>query len=64
MIDGPKPLLWRKSQRCDSGSCVEVAPTVDGMAMRDSKQADGPILRFSRNGWSEFVNGLRAGDFG
>jgi hypothetical protein len=33
------------------------------MAMRDNKQTDGPILRFSRNAWSDFLTGLRAGDF-
>lgn len=63
MNDVPALLVWRTSRRCDSGSCVEVARTADGMAMRDSKQADGPILRFSKSVWSDFMNGVRAGDF-
>jgi hypothetical protein len=63
MNDAQPALAWRKSQRCDSGSCVEVARTADGMAMRDSKQLDGPILQFGRNGWADFLNSLRAGDF-
>jgi uncharacterized protein DUF397 len=35
---------WRKSTRSGSNSdCVEVAGTLD--ALRDSKNADGPVLR-------------------
>ena len=56
-------LVWRKSARCDSASCVEVAPIAGGMAMRDSKDPDGPILRFTRAQWAVFLTGARAGDF-
>lgn len=63
MHDAQSPHVWRRSRRCDTGSCVEVAPTPDGMAMRDNKQSDGPILRFGRNAWADFLTGLRAGDF-
>jgi hypothetical protein len=56
-------LAWRKSGRCDTASCVEVAPDRDGMVMRDSKDPNGPILRFTRKQWSDFLVAARAGDF-
>jgi hypothetical protein len=54
---------WRKSRRCDSSTCIEIAEAGDGMAMRNSQHPDGPVLLFSRSGWQEFVLGLRAGEF-
>ena len=54
---------WRKGSRCDSSACVEVALITDRAAMRDSKQANGPILSFSVREWSSFLAGVRAGDF-
>ena len=36
---------WRKSSRsADANVCVEVAFAGQGAALRDSKQADGPVL--------------------
>lgn len=52
---------WRKSSRsgpnCDN--CVEVAPLVAGAAVRDSKDAEGPLLVFPAAAWQEFVRTLR-----
>jgi Domain of unknown function (DUF397) len=41
---------------------VEVASIDGGVAIRDSKQPDGPILRFTRAEWDAFVAGVRAGE--
>jgi hypothetical protein len=39
---------------------VEVAGNLPGtIAVRDSKDPDGPMLRFSRADWSAFVAGIR-----
>lgn len=37
---------WRKSSYSGSngGDCVELADAVDGVAVRDSKDPDGPVL--------------------
>ena len=62
MIEGFRP--WRKSSRSDGGqNCVEVADAVDGtaVAVRDSKDPDGPALAFAGPQWRAFVN--RVGDF-
>ncbi|MEU6021354.1 DUF397 domain-containing protein [Micromonospora sp. NPDC047134] len=56
-----RELTWSKSTRSSaSGSnCVEVAEVVAGLAVRDSKDPAGPVLRFDRAAWSAFVTGLR-----
>jgi hypothetical protein len=54
---------WITSTRCDSGACVQVKLLDDTVSMRDSKCADGPVLRFSAGSWTDFLAGVRAGDF-
>jgi uncharacterized protein DUF397 len=54
------PLAWRKSSySSDTINCVEVAPTPDAVAVRDSKDPDGPILWFGTDAWQRFVNAVR-----
>ncbi|MEV6314088.1 DUF397 domain-containing protein [Streptomyces sp. NPDC051776] len=44
--------------------CVEVATNVPGtVAVRDSKDPEGPILRFPADQWSVFRDSLVRGDF-
>ena len=53
---------WRMSSYSggNGGTCVEVADNLTGViAVRDSKDPDGPVLRFSRADWSAFVTGIR-----
>jgi uncharacterized protein DUF397 len=57
MIDGGG-LGWRKSSRCDSGSCVEVAVTDEHVLLRDSADPDGPRLTFTSAEWAEFLRAL------
>lgn len=40
-------LRFKKSSRSEAnGHCVELALTAAGAAVRDSKNTDGPVLRF------------------
>ncbi|TDC20102.1 DUF397 domain-containing protein [Actinomadura bangladeshensis] len=57
--------LWRKSSRSDSsgGDCVEVAEVMSGVAVRDSKDPDGPKLAFGRAAFSTFADDVRAGRY-
>ncbi|MGW0503283.1 DUF397 domain-containing protein [Micromonospora sp. NPDC003241] len=57
---------WRKSSRsgANDSNCVEVAELDRALAIRDSKDPTGPVLRFGRDAWSSFVTGLRGGQPG
>lgn len=56
---------WFRSSFCGSGGsdCVEVALLGDGVAMRDSKNPAGAVLRFTPAQWLAFVAGARTGEF-
>jgi hypothetical protein len=61
-ITGP----WVKSSRSGptGGNCVEVAFLADGdVAMRNSREPDGPALIFTRAEWDAFLGGARDGEF-
>jgi hypothetical protein len=56
---------WRKSTRSGtSGECVEVADNLPGVvAVRDSRDPDGPVLTFDPAEWRAFIDGARDGEF-
>jgi hypothetical protein len=56
---------WIKSSLSFSNAnCVEVATLPDGMiGIRDSKNPDGPVLRFTSGEWNAFLGGALAGEF-
>jgi Domain of unknown function (DUF397) len=57
-------LQWRKAAASANGACVEVARVATGgVAVRDSKDPDGPILRYTDVEWHAFLNGARNGEF-
>lgn len=59
-------LRWRKSSYSGQGAnCVEVADLPDGgMAVRDTKDHDGAMLRFSAEAWREFTSAIKDGRIG
>jgi hypothetical protein len=40
-----------------------VAPIEGGVAVRDSKNPDGPILKYTDAEWLVFLNGVKNGEF-
>lgn len=52
---------WRKSRQSKSGNCVEVA---SGVAVRDTQDREGPVLKFSAAKWRAFTAALKALDTG
>jgi len=59
--------IWCKSTYSggNGGNCVEVASNLPGIvAVRDSKDPDGPALVFTADEWRAFISGARAGEFG
>jgi hypothetical protein len=58
---------WRKASysSTNGGACVEVAGNLPGVvAVRDSKDPEGPKLVFSPDEWRSFTAGMKAGEFG
>jgi hypothetical protein len=57
-------VTWRKSTRSNgSGNCVEIAELTNTIAVRDSKNPAGPVLRFTRTQWQAFIGGAKDGEF-
>jgi hypothetical protein len=55
------PACWRKSSYSGSGNnCVEVATLETAVAVRDSKNPDGPRLTFTRHEWRSFTANIKA----
>ncbi len=53
---------WRKSTRSNgTGQCVEVAQNLPGIvAVRDSKDPEGPALVVEPAAWAAFADGVKS----
>ena len=58
-----EPRAWRRSTRCDTNSCVEVATADEGEFIRNSRESEGSALTFTRAEWDAFVAGVKDGEF-
>jgi hypothetical protein len=59
-------LHWRKSSYSSNGggNCVEVGTGLPGkIAVRDSKNLDGPVLSVGPEEWDAFIAGAKRGEF-
>jgi hypothetical protein len=60
----PETIHWRKALRSvGNGNCVEVAPVAAGVVVRDSKDPDSLIIRYSPDTWESFVTRAKYGSF-
>jgi hypothetical protein len=60
-------VIWRKSSYSGSngGACVDVADNLPGIvAVRDSKDPDGPALTFAPSDWRAFTACVKRGELG
>ncbi|MBO2462685.1 DUF397 domain-containing protein [Actinomadura violacea] len=55
--------IWRKSSHSSGtgGECIEVAVLSPSIAVRDSKDPDGPMLSFDAAAWASFTSVIKAG---
>jgi hypothetical protein len=55
-------LSWRKSSYSGSngGNCIEIATAANAVAVRDSKNPDGPVLALRRQDWQRFADQIKA----
>lgn len=52
---------WRKSSYSyANGSCVLIGQVTGAVAVRDSKDPDGPVLAFPEPAWGTFLAGVKA----
>ena len=58
----PSRAVWRTSSYTNNGgACVEVADNQpDLIAVRDSKDRNGPVLLLTASQWREFITDLHA----
>lgn len=62
--DRREDLNWRKARRSmNAGNCTEVAVADGIVAVRDSKDSDGLVLRYPVDSWRSFLAAARMGDF-
>ncbi|NKZ03280.1 DUF397 domain-containing protein [Actinomadura latina] len=59
----PSTLNWRKATASQgSQGCVEVAPLPGLVAVRDSKDPNGPMLLFGRAAWLHLADQVGSGE--
>ncbi|MGD9991624.1 DUF397 domain-containing protein [Pseudonocardia sp.] len=55
---------WRKATASNAtGSCVELGACDGGIAMRNSRDPDGPALVYTREEIAAFIHGVKCGEF-
>jgi hypothetical protein len=53
-------LQWRKARRsANNGACVELAGTNGLIAIRDSKDPEGPVLSYSADAFRTFLEAAK-----
>jgi|HubBroStandDraft_6_1064221.scaffolds.fasta_scaffold00062_4 hypothetical protein len=50
---------WRKSAHSNGTNCAEAGTCTHGVAVRDSKDPDGPVLTFPGSTWGRFLAEVR-----
>lgn len=60
----PGPGWVKSSLSFANGNCVEVADLPGGaVGVRNSRDPEGVVLRFTPDEWSAFIGGARNGEF-
>ncbi|GAA1372733.1 DUF397 domain-containing protein [Catellatospora chokoriensis] len=54
--------VWKKSRRCESGHCVEIADLAVAVGIRDSVSPQQHLI-ISPESFRIFVDGVKSGEF-
>jgi Domain of unknown function (DUF397) len=58
------PTWVKSSLSFANGNCVEVSDQPGGtIGVRNSREREGPVLRFTPDEWQAFLGGVRNGEF-
>ncbi|MEU6508725.1 MULTISPECIES: DUF397 domain-containing protein [Streptomyces] len=61
LIQGASETWMKSSYSAGNGACVEVKLPADAaLAVRDSKNVEGPVLAFPTDAWNAFVASVKA----
>ncbi len=61
---GSGPRWVKSSLSFSNGNCVEVADLADGgVGVRNSRDPQGSVLRFTPDEWHAFIAGVQKGEF-
>ena len=59
-----RPVWIKSSLSYANGNCVEVSELEQGaVGVRNSRDREGPVLRFTPEEWRAFLGGVRKGEF-
>jgi hypothetical protein len=59
-----RPAWIKSSLSYANGNCVEVSELSEGaVCVRNSRDREGPVLRFTPEEWRAFLGGVRNGEF-
>lgn len=56
-------MKFKKSSKCGTSTCVEVAIGLTKVWVGDSKHPNGGNLEFTTDEWTAFVEGVKLGEF-
>jgi hypothetical protein len=57
-------VAWVSADGCANGNCVEVAELPDAIVgVRNSRDPNGAVLRFTTDEWHAFIGGVLKGEF-
>jgi len=61
--DNPGLTWYKASKSRNNTACVEVASLPRGVAVRDSKNPAGPVLRVPARQWTAFLDHVKRGTY-
>jgi hypothetical protein len=62
-VSSGRDINWRVSRMCDGGACIGVARRGESVLIGNADGSGDIAGEFTLNEWSQFVAGVKLGDF-